>query len=133
MNNILGYKPHLSAEILGITKETLRYWKTHLDPNPRRTHFSANTLLAYRVIKALIEDLRFTPSHLKKYDLSLLFDFARDNDLETVENYKILLAADGSSLSFHHEDAPFDMHNRKIAILYLSDLVKEHLNSFTTI
>lgn len=128
-----GYKPHVARELLGITKERLRYWKANLDPKPTRTHFSASDLLAYRIIKACVQDLRIIPNELKTFDLSSIFEFCQTHDCQTAGNYLLKLNIQTKTLSIHDETEQIDFRNRKISYLYLDELVKEHFIAFMSL
>ncbi len=128
-----GYKPHVARELLGVSKERLRYWKANLDPKPTRTHFSASDLFAYRILQACVQDLRIIPSELKDFDLERIFEFCQNRDIQTMENFILLLNIQTKSLSINLESDFSDFRNRKICYLYLNELLKEHLVSFMSL
>jgi hypothetical protein len=71
----IGYKPGLLIELLGITREQLRYWRRELDPVPSRPLFNYQLLLGYAVLKALIVDRWLEPRRLKTVDLQDFFSW----------------------------------------------------------
>jgi hypothetical protein len=128
--NSRGYKPHIVRELLGVSKERLRYWKKNLDPKPTRTHFSSSDLFAYRILQACIQDLRITPSELKTFDLPCVFEFCQTHELQDMENYLLKLNIETKTISINAESDSFDFRNRKISCLFLEELVKEHILAF---
>lgn len=69
----IGYKPGLVMDLLGISREQLRYWRRELDPRPTRALFSYQVLLGYAVFRELIVERWLAPQRLKGLDLRAFF------------------------------------------------------------
>lgn len=135
MNNIVeisrGYKPHVVRELLNITKERLRYWRSNLDPKQSRSHFSSSDVFAYRILHACTQDLRISPSELKKFNLKNIFHFCQNNSFNTISKY--ILCIDhriGKVSIIKDDDGDTKFRNRKIQYLFLEELVREHTQAF---
>lgn len=128
-----GYKPHVARELLGISKEKLRYWKANLDPIPSRSYFTASDLFAYRILQACIQDLRIIPSELKDFDVPCIFEFCRTNNTAKVENSILILNVKNKKTSIVKESEFSDFRSREISYLYLNELLKEHIIAFMSL
>lgn len=67
-----GFKPHVVRELLGVGAETLRYWRTSLDPDPKRLYFSSGRVLLYRILTVLIRHHFIPVQCLQRCDIAAL-------------------------------------------------------------
>lgn len=124
-----GYKPHVVREKLGLSSQKLRNWRKILDPIPTRPRFSTDVMLAYRIIKYMIEDLRFKPSDLKRYEPSKIFEFCSETLLTEIPHYYILISKTEYNLKVLHESVRFNPRDMTLERLYLDSIVNRHFDS----
>jgi hypothetical protein len=91
MTNSDGFKRGTALSILGIKPETLRYWKKRLDPQPTRKVFSSGCLLAYWILKQLIQHRGSNPQHLANFDLHPLFSRCETTNVDEIEKSRLVL------------------------------------------
>jgi len=129
-NEARGYKPHLVRDILGLTKERFRYWRNKLDPKPYRPYFSYSDILAYRVMKALIEYKHLPVEFLSKFDWSELFKLLSHTNNRDLERMVVTLHVEQVSMTIQHLEEIADKHSNKLIFVFLKELIEEQLNAF---
>lgn len=121
-----GCKATLSAELLGIGSETLRYWREHLDPNPSPTYFSGGRLLAYRVLKVLIRHHFIPVEALQRCNRSELFECCEHVATNVLERSFLYIDPRLGRLSLHEECPLIDDDNIDAQVIPLKGIVRLH-------
>lgn len=129
-NETRGYKPHLVREILGLSKERFRYWRNKLDPKPHRSHFIYSDILAYRVMKTLIEDKREPVEFLSKFDWSELFKSLSLTNNQELKKMVVTLHAESTNMTLQHLEEISGNRSNKVIFVYLEELIDEQFNAF---
>lgn len=121
-----GYKPHVVAELLNVGPETVRYWRTRLDPNSAKTHFSGGRLLAYRVIKTLVRN-RFVPVEVLEHcPLETLFEACEHVALAALGRCWVLVDPPLCKLELSEVIPTLDPDSLDALVQPLAGVVKAH-------
>lgn len=126
----IGFKPHLVRDLLGLSKERFRYWRKKLDPIPKRSHFSSSDILAYRVLRTLIEGRREPVEFLSRFDWSGLFTSFSMKSLQELKGMVVTLNLDSSEVKLQCFDNIADNKSNIIIIVYLEEIITEHCEAF---
>lgn len=128
-----GYKPHTAAEILGVGKETLRYWRAHMDPKPARSHYPAGVVLAYRIIKTLVRNRHIPVQTLERCDWTKIFHMCETLSMEKLRDYYVELDENNSVVSCKREadwdDDPFS----GVSAWRIAAIIDGHLTALATL
>lgn len=87
----VGFKPQQMCDLLGVGKETFRYWRKELDPNPPRALFSSLDLLVYRLVKYLVKVQEEPPKTLKSCGFHALFAQLSERDLSDIREFLLFI------------------------------------------
>lgn len=128
-----GYKPHVTAELLGITRETLRYWRAHLDPHPQRHHYSGGILFAYRIVKSLIRYKHLPVETLAQCAWVPLFDACDAQPIGQWRERVIVVDEKALTVTWQAATAPVDDNNLFLQRLPLRPVLAEHMAAFSTL
>lgn len=92
-----GAKPHFVAELLGVSVDTLGYWRKQLAPvlngsakKPKRLH--PTDLFAFRIIRELVER-KYSIASIKQTPglVALLFDLLRDQNYSNLRDSVLVI------------------------------------------
>lgn len=126
----LNLSPGTAAELLGISYQTLKYWRGVLDPRVRHARYSGREILAYSVIKSLIREQKYSPERLSKFPMNLFFELILTSKFEHLRN-QILILNDNKNLIFlKPELTAEDIRDRQTTFLYLEDVISDHFSEF---
>ena len=126
-----GYKPNVTAELLEVGDQTLRYWRTHLDPSPHRRCFSADVVLAYQIIKFLTRVRHVPVGVLEKCGCESVFKLCESNELADLSRLAIVIDekhCDLKVVDSAFQPDNFDLYLHKLA---LKPVVNEHLDALS--
>lgn len=130
----IGYKPGLLIDLLGITREQLRYWRRELDPVPSRPLFSYQMLLGYAVFRELIIERWLEPRRLKGVNLRDFFLwFEHHHSDNELKNTVISINKHTSVLSFQSIEAfrqSESADDLSVEAVYLKAVEKQLLTRF---
>lgn len=124
-----GFKPHVVIALLGISGQTLRYWRKQLDPQPQRSLFSSPDVLALRLIKAFTHHHDTSVRMLKKCGFSSLFDEFEKTPMYILRDRIALLDERNETISLIPHDPGFDIDDFRLHGIGLCTVVNEHLES----
>jgi len=121
-----GLKATMSAELLGISTQTLRYWREHLDPERHNGYFSVGRLLAYRVLTVLIRERNVSVEILQHCDRRELFEVCEHVALNVLAKSYLYLDRTQPLLFLHHSKpfVPDDVYD--VDTLALDGIVRTH-------
>ncbi|MBL1319700.1 MAG: hypothetical protein COA63_001385 [Methylophaga sp.] len=125
-----GYKPHLVRDILGLSKERFRYWRNKLDPKPHRSYFTYSDILAYRIMKTLIEDKREPVEFLSRFDWSELFKFLTVTSTQDLRIMVVALHVESNSMTIHSLEDIANNKSNKVIFVYFEELIEEQFSAF---
>ena len=127
------YTPAIVMSLLGISRETFRYWRHELDPNPHRAKFNYQLLLAYALIQTLVKECWISPRFLKTTNLAEIFHWFEIKHTES-ERYKMALALDRSEARCYliesTHDSPLAIELTSRVIISLKALEREVVTKF---
>lgn len=129
MKQAKGFKPHDAAELLNVGMQTLRYWRTHVDPFPHRSYFSGGTLFAYLVIKYFCRTMRVPVGVLEKCSWESIFRLCESTHMKELANQAILVDEKSYTLTvveLKHRLPDFVFHIHRLP---LKPLVEEHIDA----
>ncbi len=132
MANLKGYKPKMMCDLLGVSVQTLRYWRKKLEPEPKRAIFSSGDLLAFRIIKVLIQRGRFTVEGLLSYNISEIFSYCNQCRPENIAPFTLVLNENDHSIEWVETVIP-SIQSIDTCILSLSMVVEEQMNAFSSL
>jgi len=124
-----GLKSYAVCDLLGITKQSLRYWRVNLDPFKQRSEFDGSNILAYRVIETCINKQGITVSELKSNGVKLLFEECTKHHLYLK---KLLFVFDKSIHKLDLVDIKnneIDLYSPDIRAFSMATIVNEHIES----
>lgn len=124
-----GFKPQEMASLLQIHKETFRYWRANLDPNPNRSKFNSRDLLVYRLIKFFVKQHGEPPKTLKNCGITRIFESIGSHDIETLRESLILLDTDRGCIEFLTLDRSPSKFGFGIHYVPFAPVVDEHKNA----
>lgn len=124
-----GYKPQTIVGILGIEKQTFRYWRKHLLPNGGRASFTGREVFAMRVLSVLIQEKRFDVGYLAIFPLEPLFDHCRIASLDVLRQSIVIIDTREKELWVTLDSGDLDVHNRSLSWLFLDDILGDHMTS----
>lgn len=113
------YTPAIVMSLLGISRETFRYWRKELDPNPHRSKFNYQLLLAYALVQELVQKCWISPRFLKTTNLNEIFYWFEIEHTES-ERYNMALALDRSQARCYLIEST---HDSPLAIEHSSRVV----------
>ena len=126
-------KPKGVCQLLEIPKETLRYWRQHIDPQPNRKIFSTNNVFVYRMIKALIRRHYVPTGKVRQCNWSVIFD--KCDQLGIYEMAKLDLVYDYDHVNLVLVEAKNNpYHSQRSSdhqIVFLKTIFKQHLQGLT--
>jgi len=130
--NSPGFKPQVARDILGVTKERFRYWRTKLDPNPFRSHLSFMDIMVYRVFKSMVDNKSAQVEDISGFDFSELFSLFNKSNYKDLR--KICIALDTADFRFYiaksREELVQYMRN-SVRFVYMDELVDEQIQAIT--
>lgn len=132
----IGYKTALVCELLGVGRQTLRYWREKLDPRPDRIVFSAGDLLAYQVIRVAVHEKGMSVSFLSQFDWGLVFKAFNQDEATEFEAWVLLIDTEQLTLTFQSNDqhantaAEHERTNLSLNSIPLSPVIRRHSVSF---
>lgn len=68
-----GFRPHMVADLLGVSLEGLRYWREQLEPRPMKSLYQGQHLLTFRCIKWLVQRREHSVRTLKRCQIGSMF------------------------------------------------------------
>lgn len=130
-NDRRGFKPHLVRDMLALPKERFRNWRNKLDPNPHKAYFSATDLLAYRVMKALIDKHSVPVEYLSNIDFSEIFVLFASTDRSELKNKVIALDRNTDTLNIvANRIEAFELLRNGILLVFVDELLAEQIDAF---
>lgn len=127
-----GFKPQEMTSLLSVNKETFRYWREQLDPNPHRAKFSASDILIYRLIKFLVHRGEVRVKTLKTCGIAELFNTIHSHAIGDLRQRFIMLDTDSHSIQFlppNEQPAHFGFN---IHYMPFEQVVTEHEKALLT-
>ncbi len=122
-------KSYVVCDLLGITKETLRYWRINLDPNRYRSEYDGSSILAYRIIETCVNKQGIAVKEMKVNGIDILF--------ETCKLHRSVLKT--KLIAFHYStntlaiyDAKnnnIDPYSTDIRAFSIRDIVENHTDA----
>lgn len=125
-----GFKPEVLQQLVGISRQTLRYWRTNLDCLPTRARFTAKVILVYWIFKLLIKNRHVHVQELQQYNLSNLFQWVQDNSFDRISEHLLVLDDVTNTVSFVSADTITDPYDIHLYVLKLAPAVSMLLDSF---
>lgn len=125
-----GFRPKVARQLLGISQETLRYWRAELDPVPTRPLFRGVDLVSYRVIKELIVYLGINVAQLARYEVGKVFDICEKTRLKNINNFIIQVDRENESIEITTIDSSLNRRNHRIHYIYMEVIMEKHYNHF---
>jgi hypothetical protein len=119
-----GLKPNQIAKLLSIGEQKLRYWREKLDPNPYRSEFSVPDLLAFRIIKMLIEKRNFSSQQLEQYKLIDLFVWCHETSNQQIAQTTLIINSSEFSFQFQHGKVEVDLDDFEIHTIRLKTIIE---------
>jgi hypothetical protein len=132
MANLEGYKPRFIRTALGVGEQTLRYWRLHLDPQPKRVFFSSSDVLAFRIIKELIYDRGLSVKDLSVFPTDEIFYYCQEEPPELLSLFSLVLDKNDCSINWLYKADNKSVIRRGIHAVDLSLVVEEHLNALSS-
>ena len=124
-----GFKPHIVRDVLDISQETLRYWRSNIDSDTIRTHFSPSDILVYRLLKIYTIDYGIPIKRLKHFDWSNLFSEFNKQSYSKLNKLVVVLNQSEDFLKLiKSEDAAYYSHYRNLKI-DLETVVEENIKA----
>lgn len=121
-----GFKPHVAAELLNVGPESIRQWRSRLDQNPLRAYFSASSLLAYRIFKALIRNKYIPVSLLEKCCWAPLFEVCENVSWSSLSECWLIIYPHEGRILLIEEHPVLNPNTLDEHVLALAGIVKEH-------
>ena len=122
----VGFKPQQMCDLLGVGKETFRYWRRELDPNPPRALFSSLDLLIYRLIKYLVKIQEEPPKTLKTCGFNTLFTQLSGRDLSEIRGALLFIDVPDHKMQLMEEDERPSRFGFGLHYVPLLPVVQEH-------
>ena len=124
-----GLKTQAVSDLLGVTRQTLRYWRENIDPFIKRRNFDGPAILAYRIISVCINKQGITAKELKESKLEVLFNECKKHRSELV-NKVFIYNNIKKRVSFVDLDDPdINCHSAEVRTFALREIVREHVES----
>ncbi len=120
-----GYKPQIVCGLLGISDQTLRYWRSTLIPNGHKAFFSGRDLFSLKILTVLIQELGFDVEDLRDFRLNTLFKHCHTASIDNLSKSILLIDRKKSTIFFTDNEEKIDKRNRAQVTLYMDDLQKE--------
>ncbi len=76
--------------MIGISVETLRYWRNNIDPREEKDQFSGKDVLVYSVMNLMIRAEYVPVTKLKKHDWETIFNFCQQTSNKVLMNYAVI-------------------------------------------
>ena len=124
-----GLKPQMMVGYLGVGKESFRYWRESLDPNPHRSIFSSSDLFTYQLIKLLIREQGITLKLLKNCRIKPLFKYFLNHPLNSLVDHLLQIDTDSGSVEIFEAHSKNVKYGFSIHIVPLSHVINEHRNA----
>ena len=131
-NNSVGSLKHrkgVAANMLDISTETIRYWRSNLDPEKTRYYFSPEDIFVYRIMKSFIRGYTKPISLLKKCDWTLIFKVCNETEYRVLRKHLVILNSIQKKLYFALEDQAPDRFDSNFTAIHLGRIYKQHLKS----
>ena len=126
-NCTVGFKAKGACDLLEITKETLRYWKKHLDPIPNRSTFSSIDIFKYRIFKELIYYSGVSVRALEKYNWKEVFEHCDKVKYSMLEEFNLILDKRKKLIHFLKSNETTNYQSNRYLIVYLDEVYQEHV------
>jgi DNA-binding transcriptional MerR regulator len=126
----LNLSPGTAAELLGISYQTLKYWREVLDPRVKHARYSGREILAYSVIKSLIREQNYSPEKLSQFPMNLFFELMLSSSLEDLKNQILILNANKKLICLKPELTAEEIRDRQTTFLHLDEVIDDHFSEF---
>ncbi len=123
---MVGFKPRETIDLLKIGGQKFRYWRYHLDPNPSKPKFTGRDVLAYRIIKFLIDCEGLNVRDLEEIKIKKLFDWCAVISMDQARKTILLINRNTKTLEFLPTSTPIDKYNLNLNSMPLRDIILEH-------
>lgn len=124
-----GYKPQVVMELLDINRETLRYWRKHVDPNPHRHFYTSGVLLAYQAIKILIRKKHLPVEVLKRCEWREAFRLIESLPLTSVSERLLTINERTFDVKLLNPQETYDRNDLDLHYLPLRPVVDAHVDA----
>lgn len=113
-------------DTLGISTETLRYWRKYLDPLSTRSYFTPEDIFVYRIMYELIRKRKMPIVELKKGDWEALFSICNETSYEALCRCIVAFNLDNKTLQVIPEENAPDPYDANYAMVHMKNIFKDH-------
>jgi len=122
--NIQGFKPGKVCQILGVTKQTFRYWRENLYPENDKKEFNLDDIFMYQFIKSFIQVRRLMVKELLDVEWQCILDELSRMDKQEKQSSIAVFDTIEKKFYIKKSFSDFDPSEEKYVFLSLGNIMK---------
>ncbi len=124
-----GLKSYAVCDLLGVTRQTLRYWKSNLDPINNRSDFDGSTILAYRIIDVCINKQGINARKLQEAGTEVIFRECNKHRSVLQKRLFVFNNKKNKIVFMNKDDIEINLLSMDYRVFALEEIVDEHVES----
>lgn len=120
-----GYKPGQVNEIIGVTNETLRYWRKNLYPKISQDYFSLADIFMFHFIKAYVKGRRVKVSELSDINWNEIHTTIKSMSPKNKNSCISVFNFNTKKHRFVHSVNEVDLSDYELTFVYLKSVIKD--------